>query len=55
MEAMNALAAFGSKQPMGNVIVSAQAQRRMQMSSGFVALAAETDAAAYLLPLAPSP
>ncbi len=55
MEAMRALAAFAGEQPMGNVIVSAQAQRRMQTSSGGVALAAETEAAAYVFPLAPSP
>lgn len=55
MEAMNALTAFASEQPMGNVIVSAQAHRRMQGSSDFVAVAAERGADVFLFPLAPSP
>lgn len=55
MEAMNALASFAREQPLGNAIVSASARRRMQTTSGFVAVAAEQHAALYLFPLAPTP
>ncbi len=55
LEAMNALATFAREQPLGNAIVSESAQRRMQTTSGFVAVAAERHAAAFLFPLAPTP
>jgi class 3 adenylate cyclase len=55
MEALNALAAFARDQPPGNAVVSESAQRRMQASSGHVAVASERDAAAYLVALAPPP
>jgi class 3 adenylate cyclase len=55
MEVMHALAGFACDQPMGNVIVSAAAQRRMQKPADFVATQAEPNPAAYVFRLAPSP
>lgn len=55
MEAMNALAAFAREQPLGNAVVSESAQRRMQATSGIIAIADERHPVAYLLPLAPTP
>lgn len=55
MEALDALAALACDQPMGTLVASTAAQRRMQSTAGFVAAPAEPNVTMYLFPLTPSP
>jgi class 3 adenylate cyclase len=55
VEAMYSLADLAATQPMGTIVASTAAQRRLQNSAGFVSTNTAGDALMYVLALTPTP